>query len=82
MKREHLLHFFPFLKKEFRKLELAEITSEDVFKELFGEDKVDLSKLNAIYHYQNIEPKTITHTIEEPVIVFTDKQKKKRNGKV
>ena len=72
MKREYLLHFFPFLKKEFRRLDVSEITSEEVFKELFGNEKVDLSKLKAIYEFQNIDPE----------IVFTDKPKKKRNGKV
>lgn len=56
MKKEHLIHFFPFLSKKYRKLEISEITSEKTFTELFPDDKViDYSKLNAIYHFQQID---------------------------
>ena len=54
MKKEYLLHFFPFLKKEFRTLDKKEITSEETFKELFPEEKhFDSYKLKAIYEFQN-----------------------------
>jgi hypothetical protein len=82
MKKEHFIHFFPFLNKEYRTIELAEITSEATFKELFPDEVIDYSKLNAVYHYQNIEPKTTVHTLIDPKIVFTDKPKKIRNAKI
>lgn len=54
MIKEHLLHFFPFLKKEFRTLDKKEIISEKTFKELFPEEKhFDSYKLRAIYEFQN-----------------------------
>jgi hypothetical protein len=55
MKKEHFIHFFPFLNKKYRTIELSEITSEATFKELFPNEKIDYSKLNAVYHYQNLE---------------------------
>ena len=73
MKREYLLHFFPFLKKEFRRLEIAEITNEEVFKELFGDEKIDLSKLKAVYEFQKTDVEKLVEEI---------RPKKKRNGKV
>ena len=50
--REHLLHYFPFLKKEFRELEKSDIDNETTFKELFPDEEIDLSKLKAIALYQ------------------------------
>jgi hypothetical protein len=82
MKKEHFIHFFPFLNKKYRDIELAEITSEATFKELFPGEEIDYSKLNAVYHYQNLEPKTIVGTLMNPIIVFTDKPKRKRNAKI
>jgi hypothetical protein len=55
MKKEHFIHFFPFLNKKYRAIELTEITSEKTFQELFPNEAIDYSKLNAIYHYQNIQ---------------------------
>jgi len=51
--KEHLIHYFPFLNKEFRKLDKKELKSEKTFKELFPDESVNLSKLTAIYKYQN-----------------------------
>lgn len=42
---EHLFHFLPFLRNDYRKLTKAETTSEEVFKELFPDEEIDLSKL-------------------------------------
>lgn len=51
--RDHLRRVHPFLRKEYRKLEESELNSEEVFKELFPEDKtVELYKLSAIYAIQ------------------------------
>jgi hypothetical protein len=53
-KKEHLQMVHPFLRQEFRTIERKELTSEKVFKELFGEEtEVELWKLIAIYEYQN-----------------------------
>lgn len=73
MKREHLLHFFPFLKKEFRRLDKKEIKNEETFVELFGKEKVDFSKLRAVYEFQKTDVEKLVEEI---------KPKKKRNGKV
>lgn len=51
--REHLIHFFPFLNKEFRKLDKKELKNEKTFKELFPNEETDLSKLRTLYKYQN-----------------------------
>lgn len=50
--RQHLKIVHPFLSREFRKIKATELDSEEVFKELFGEDKIELYKLRAIYEYQ------------------------------
>lgn len=72
MIKEHLLHFFPFLKNEFRTLDKKEITSEETFKELFPEEKhFDSYKLKAIYEFQKCNPKPLV-----------EKSNKKTNGKV
>jgi len=73
MKREHLLHFFPFLKKEFRRLDKKELKNEETFVELFGKEKVDFSKLRAVYEFQKTDVEKLVEEI---------KPKKKRNGKV
>lgn len=57
MKKEHLINFFPFLVKEFRRLEKKEITNESVFKELFPGEEVKFSKLNAVYQFQLLDKK-------------------------
>ena len=48
----HLIRFYPFLRKEFRLIKKSEIGSEKVFKELFGKEKFDKSKLYALYTFQ------------------------------
>jgi len=51
--KKHLKMVHPFLKREFRTLEKKELTSKEVFIELFGEKEIfDASKLHAIYEYQ------------------------------
>lgn len=50
--KQHLLHFFPFLKKEFRTIEENEVNSEEVFKELFPDEDIELYKLKAVAAYQ------------------------------
>jgi hypothetical protein len=50
--KEHLNRFFPFLSKEFRKIEAEELQSEETFRELFGEEELDLNKLRVIYEFQ------------------------------
>jgi hypothetical protein len=80
---EHLFHFLPFLKKEYRKLTKKETTSEEVFKELFpGETKIDLSKLEQIYAFQNIV--TVTEKPSEIIVDFSAGHIRKivKNGKV
>lgn len=69
MKKEHLLHFFPFLKKEFRQIVKEEIKSEETFKELFQNEVFDSHKLKAVYEYQSAGGK-----FKQP--------KAKKNGKV
>lgn len=51
--KEHLIHFFPFLNREFRKLDKKELKSEKTFKELFPNEETDFSKLRTLYKYQN-----------------------------
>jgi len=63
--KEHLLHFFPFLKTEFRKLEESELQSEETFKELFPNDVVELWKLRTIYVYQQPELKVFVTSSEK-----------------
>lgn len=50
--KTHLKHFFPFLHKEFRKLEEKELQSEETFKELFPNEPIELWKLKTIFVYQ------------------------------
>lgn len=50
--KEHLRRFFPFLNIEFRIIEAEELESEETFKELFGEETLDLNKLRVIFEYQ------------------------------
>ncbi len=50
--KDHLTMVHPFLKEEFRSLKKTELKSKKVFKELFGEDKFESWKLNAIFEYQ------------------------------
>lgn len=78
--KEHLIHFFPFLHKDFRKLSEDEIQSEETFKELFPDEPIELYKLKAVALYQK-EDNTINFVVEHKV---TSKiiQKKKPNAKV
>ena len=80
---EHLFHFLPFLKQEYRKLTKEETTSEDVFKELFpDENQIDLTKLEQIYAFQNIVK--ITEKPSEIVVDYSAGHIRKviKNGKV
>lgn len=52
--RIHLRRLFPFLKKEYRKLDSKELKKLDVLHELFGSDEKSLVKLKVVYEYQNI----------------------------
>lgn len=49
-----LKQFQPFLVNEYRTLLESELQSEDVLKELFGENETEFYKLTAVYEYQNI----------------------------
>jgi len=53
--KEHLIHYFPFLNKDFRKLSDDELQSEEVFKELFPDEPIELHKLKAIALFQKDE---------------------------
>jgi hypothetical protein len=51
--RLNLMRVHPFLRKAFRPLKESELNSEEVFVELFPNDKaVDLYKLRAVYELQ------------------------------
>jgi hypothetical protein len=63
--KEHLKHFFPFLHKEFRKLEEKELQSEETFKELFPNEPIELYKLRTIYVYQNADEVKVFVTSSE-----------------
>ena len=52
---EHLFHFLPFLKNEYRKITKEELNSEETFKELFPEEEIDLNKLEQIFEFQKVE---------------------------
>ena len=60
--KQHLLHFFPFLKKDFRTIEESEINSEETFKELFPDEPIDLYKLKAVAAYQKSNIQTFVVT--------------------
>jgi primase-polymerase (primpol)-like protein len=79
---EHLFHFLPFLRNDYRKLTKAETTSDDVFKELFPDEEIDLTKLEQIYAFQNIV--TITEKPSEIVVDYSAGHIRKslKNGKV
>jgi hypothetical protein len=80
---EHLFHFLPFLRKEYRKLTKKETASDDVFKELFpDETEIDLTKLEQIYAFQNIV--TVTEKPSEIVVDYSAGHIRKivKNGKV
>lgn len=50
--KKNLRLVLPFLSREFRPLKKTELDSEEVFKELFGDVKIELGYLKAIYEYQ------------------------------
>ena len=52
--KEFLKNYHPFLRNEFRIVLESELESEEVLKELFGENETELYKLQAVYEYQNI----------------------------
>lgn len=52
--KDGLLRVHPFLRNTYRELKKDELTLEEVYKELFPNDKeVNLYKLKAIYAFQN-----------------------------
>lgn len=53
-RKQHFVNLFPFLRKEFRILKESEIKSEKVFKELFGDEQIDFTKLRTIKKFQEI----------------------------
>jgi len=71
--KEHLIHYFPFLNKEFRKLSDDELQSEEVFKELFPNEPIELHKLKAIALFQREEFKDIAVSFKEYVKNSNDK---------
>lgn len=80
--KEHLFHFLPFLRNDYRKLTKTETTSEEVFKELFPDEEIDLSKLEQIYAFQNIVKITVKPS--EIVVNYSAGHIRKviKNGKV
>lgn len=48
------IYFHPFLKKEFRNLKKYETKKVAVFRELFPDEPIDLTKLVAIYRFQQL----------------------------
>lgn len=50
--KEHLNRFFPFLNREFREIKSDELESEETFRELFGDEQLDLNKLRVIFEFQ------------------------------
>jgi len=52
--KEFLKNYHPFLRNEFRVVLKAELKSDKVLKELFGEKETELYKLEAVYAYQNL----------------------------
>lgn len=71
---EHLFHFLPFLRNDYRDLRKAELKSEKVFKELFPDETViDLSKLEQIYRFQKKIVESIDVKITEtPTEIVVD----------
>ena len=52
--RIHLRRMFPFLKKEYRKLNKSELNKKEVLHEIFGEHETDFQKLKILFTYQAI----------------------------
>ena len=52
--KEFLKQYHPFLRNEYREVLVSELESEEVLKELFGENETEFYKLEAVYAYQNI----------------------------
>jgi len=80
--KEHLLHFFPFLHKEFRKLDEKELQSEETFKELFPNEPIELYKLRTIYVYQNADEAKVFVTAEQKETFQKLERKPKGNAKI
>lgn len=78
--KEHLIHYFPFLNKEFRKLSDDELQSEETFKELFPDEPIELHKLRAIATFQRLEETYILVSSDTPNVKI--EVKTKRNAKV
>lgn len=53
-RKEHFKRVLPFLRKPYRAITEKETKSVDVFSELFPNDTVDLSKLRAIFKFQQL----------------------------
>ena len=52
--KDFLKNYHPFLRNDFRTVLKAELKSDKVLKELFGENETEFYKLDAVYAYQNI----------------------------
>jgi hypothetical protein len=50
--RKHLILFFPFLKRKFRKILESDLNNEETFEELFPGEKYESAKIKAIYELQ------------------------------
>lgn len=53
-RKEHFKRVLPFLRKPYRIITEKETKSNEVFSELFPGDAVDLSKLRAIFKFQQL----------------------------
>lgn len=52
--RIHLRRLFPYLRKEYRKINKTDLNKKEVLHELFGEQETDLAKLKVLFTYQAI----------------------------
>jgi hypothetical protein len=52
--KDFLKNYQPFLRDEFRVVLESELESEEVLKELFGDNETEFYKLQAVYAYQNL----------------------------
>lgn len=50
--KEHLLRQFPFLRKEFRKIDKKDLNNKETFTELFGNVDYQPHFIKAIHEYQ------------------------------
>ena len=53
-RKDHFKRVLPFLRKNYRTITEKETKSNEVFSELFPNENVDLSKLRAIFKFQQL----------------------------